>query len=411
MSSSSLKTSLPYSIALVHHYDSPYATSFLCELDLDKASREHAFETRNAKSLNSVLPGQSGIGPRWSLQIYLNPTVIKLQLWRVTDAATTPPSAIRLRLVSKATGSEWVPIADVCKVTSEITKVQDGFEIAALDSKNDNHGSENDRESSSRRYRLEIMILHDASLYKLGPPALSPAEVMITRNATALHVSRMPHDVKLVFPSATTTAITQYTSEVDEPLPDAAESENGEDSAMVAIDEDDFDDSDNELDDLYFSVAPRSRSLDSSGTRPYRRVTVRALRSSHSTISPSSHCASTMNNISKAPNHPLPVSPKSVYRAAHLLEIPSLSSLALREIQRQLTPEVAVAELFSPAAAKYDELRGIALKYVVRSWAECKDLKEMKEAKEKTKSGEYPHGGAVLVDLLDKLEEKRAGLL
>ncbi|GAA5856756.1 hypothetical protein JCM8547_008825 [Rhodosporidiobolus lusitaniae] len=55
------------------------------------------------------------------------------------------------------------------------------------------------------------------------------------------------------------------------------------------------------------------------------------------------------------------VSPKSVYRLAHLLELPQLASLALADFQVQLTVHNAASELFSETSGCYDELRDIAL--------------------------------------------------
>ncbi|GAA5879551.1 hypothetical protein JCM8547_003103 [Rhodosporidiobolus lusitaniae] len=62
------------------------------------------------------------------------------------------------------------------------------------------------------------------------------------------------------------------------------------------------------------------------------------------------------------------VSPKSVFRLAHLLELDSLTSLALANLLSQLTPQNAAYELYSELALGYDVMRGVVLDYVVENW-------------------------------------------
>ncbi|GAA5975867.1 hypothetical protein JCM11641_002825 [Rhodosporidiobolus odoratus] len=61
-----------------------------------------------------------------------------------------------------------------------------------------------------------------------------------------------------------------------------------------------------------------------------------------------------------------PVSPKSVHRSAHLLELPDLSALALANFSSQLTVNNAVVELFSDTTAYYDQVFEVTLQYVDR---------------------------------------------
>ncbi|GAA5850752.1 hypothetical protein JCM8547_009079 [Rhodosporidiobolus lusitaniae] len=62
-----------------------------------------------------------------------------------------------------------------------------------------------------------------------------------------------------------------------------------------------------------------------------------------------------------SPLLPNPVSPKSVFRLAHFLELPTLSALALKTFRRCLTPSSAAIELYSDDATCYPSLRDAVL--------------------------------------------------
>lgn len=53
------------------------------------------------------------------------------------------------------------------------------------------------------------------------------------------------------------------------------------------------------------------------------------------------------------PNLPAPVSPKSEFRLAHLLELTELQAEALRDVAGQLTSDNVAKELFSDVACSY----------------------------------------------------------
>ncbi|BGP13225.1 hypothetical protein JCM10213_005005 [Rhodosporidiobolus nylandii] len=84
---------------------------------------------------------------------------------------------------------------------------------------------------------------------------------------------------------------------------------------------------------------------------------------------------------------PQPASPKSVYRLAHLLELPTLSSLAIENLRSQLTPQNAAYELYSDAATCYPALRDVVLDYVVENWQQVKKEKATKEVEGKALAG------------------------
>ncbi|GAA5873323.1 hypothetical protein JCM3774_005941 [Rhodotorula dairenensis] len=74
------------------------------------------------------------------------------------------------------------------------------------------------------------------------------------------------------------------------------------------------------------------------------------------------------------PHLPAPVSPKSVYRLAHLLELEELQEVAVRDFAAQLTSDNVVKELFSDVASSYKELRDTALDVTARDWPAARPL-------------------------------------
>lgn len=105
---------------------------------------------------------------------------------------------------------------------------------------------------------------------------------------------------------------------------------------------------------------------------------------------------------SQDPHLPAPASPKSIYRLADLLSLPSLRSLALAHLVSQLTPSTAAHELFSDVATAYPDVRDAVLGYVVERWAEVKGSEAMRETEEKAEAGELPEGAVMTALLLAK---------
>ncbi|KAL8286777.1 hypothetical protein RQP46_004305 [Phenoliferia psychrophenolica] len=85
------------------------------------------------------------------------------------------------------------------------------------------------------------------------------------------------------------------------------------------------------------------------------------------------------------PPHSAPskISPKSLFRLAHYVALPELSTLCLKEIERRLTPENAAAELFGDLAQIFDEVQDIVMEYVVKNWEVIKSSKGMLEVEER----------------------------
>ena len=96
-------------------------------------------------------------------------------------------------------------------------------------------------------------------------------------------------------------------------------------------------------------------------------------------------------------------SPKSVYRLAHLLELPHLQALALLNLKDQLMVDTAATELFSDISNIYDEVRAVVLDFVVKYWSEIKRSRGMNEFHQRLESGELPKGGPTLSALLRRV--------
>ncbi|KAI5476327.1 aminomethyltransferase [Pseudohyphozyma bogoriensis] len=151
----------------------------------------------------------------------------------------------------------------------------------------------------------------------------------------------------------------------------------------LAGDHHDFDDSDCEADELYTNNLSKLHE-DNEGY--YKEVRVTSSRYStyrallvwiytgHITFAPLSTSfprsradaedASTTKvsrkvglsqSISEEPLLPIPVSPKSIYRLAHLVDLPALAQLALNAIKSFITVDNAAQELFGDVSALYPD--------------------------------------------------------
>ena len=104
---------------------------------------------------------------------------------------------------------------------------------------------------------------------------------------------------------------------------------------------------------------------------------------------------------------PIPVSPKSVYRLAHLLELSGLSTLALSKFGEQLAPAGAVFELYTDASCAYPAIQAVALEYVVENWGTVKGSVGMKMVEQKIERGETSGEMALIgIRLAKKLMER-----
>ena len=102
------------------------------------------------------------------------------------------------------------------------------------------------------------------------------------------------------------------------------------------------------------------------------------------------------------PKTPLPASPKSVYRLAHLLELTDLQEIALDNVRAQLTIRNAATELFSDVASAYPALRDVILDFVVKHWPGVRSSEAWKQVQERADAHEVPAGAAHTAMLLSE---------
>ncbi|BGP24411.1 hypothetical protein Rt10032_c03g1470 [Rhodotorula toruloides] len=84
------------------------------------------------------------------------------------------------------------------------------------------------------------------------------------------------------------------------------------------------------------------------------------------------------------PHRPTPVSPKSLYRLAHFLEIPTLQRLCIDALKDTLTSANVAYELFSdPLAEVYQEVFELELELAQEGWDEVKQSQAMRDVTER----------------------------
>ncbi|BGP31832.1 hypothetical protein JCM10296v2_003609 [Rhodotorula toruloides] len=109
-----------------------------------------------------------------------------------------------------------------------------------------------------------------------------------------------------------------------------------------------------------------------------------SIASSHTSTSATSsyrqHAASLAAHVKLYPSQPTPVSPKSLYRLAHFLEIAPLQHLCLDALKERLTTANVAYELFSdPLAELYQEAFDLELESAREGWDEVKQSQAMRD--------------------------------
>ncbi|TKA52492.1 hypothetical protein B0A53_04868 [Rhodotorula sp. CCFEE 5036] len=117
------------------------------------------------------------------------------------------------------------------------------------------------------------------------------------------------------------------------------------------------------------------------------------------------HRASLATSLGEHPTLPLPVSPKSVYRLAHLLERDELQKMALDSFASCLTINSAPDELFSPVSVAYDKLRKTVFDFVVDHWKEIKPTEAWQAVRAKMASGQTEGAAQILFDLFATIDK------
>ncbi|ORY46704.1 hypothetical protein BCR35DRAFT_356247 [Leucosporidium creatinivorum] len=185
-----------------------------------------------------------------------------------------------------------------------------------------------------------------------------------------------------------------------------------------------FEDSDDEADEAIAHHFPEPTNDDSS--TPYHEVVLpQACYTTFETVlayittgyvdfaplsatrSAEKRSSSRAKHLADKPFLPLRASPKSVYRLAHLLELPDLAALALAEIERQLTAESVAAVLFSDVSLCYDAVKDLALEYAVRKWSEVQKSAGMHEVQKQVESNKAPEYGKLAFELLMKVGKEQ----
>ena len=115
--------------------------------------------------------------------------------------------------------------------------------------------------------------------------------------------------------------------------------------------------------------------------------------------------ASLAKSLDEHPTLPPPVSPKSVYRLAHLLERDELQKMALDSFASDLTISGGAAELFSPVSLAYDKLRKVVVDFVVKNWKKLKVTESWRAAQAKMASGQTEGAAQILFDLFATIDK------
>ncbi|GAA5862955.1 hypothetical protein JCM1840_002338 [Sporobolomyces johnsonii] len=101
-----------------------------------------------------------------------------------------------------------------------------------------------------------------------------------------------------------------------------------------------------------------------------------------------------LSQQSDAQQFPPPASPKSVYRLAHLLELPDLVQLALDNFKSQINPANVAYELYSDVSCYYNPIRDVALEFAVANWKEVREAEGTREMERRAYAEELPKAAA-----------------
>ncbi|KAL7340685.1 hypothetical protein BJY59DRAFT_677988 [Rhodotorula toruloides] len=200
-------------------------------------------------------------------------------------------------------------------------------------------------------------------------------------------------------------------------------------TAASEADFDYFDDSDDETDELYFAhYPPQQHRLDvlqlaykeikvtKTAFTTYRAV-LACLRTGYITFaslwstffySTSEQAQSRRSYIEATvgrapPTHPYPVSPKSAFRLAHLLELEPLQHLCLANLKAQLTIKCAPYELFSEVSVCYDTWRKVVLDFVVDNWDAVTGSAEWDKIRGELERDEIEGATSIMLELMRRV--------
>ncbi|PRQ76205.1 hypothetical protein AAT19DRAFT_13227 [Rhodotorula toruloides] len=106
------------------------------------------------------------------------------------------------------------------------------------------------------------------------------------------------------------------------------------------------------------------------------------------------------------PNRPYLVSPKSVYRLAHLLDLQNLQASCITILREGgLTETSAPVELFDETCMLHEPWRNVVVDYIARHWAGVKQTAAWKDVEKKLDADEIPGAMPIMMQLF-KAREK-----
>ncbi|BGP12389.1 hypothetical protein JCM10213_002006 [Rhodosporidiobolus nylandii] len=294
-----------------------------------------------------------------------------------------------------------------------------------------------------RDYRCTVEIRKDMAT-PAAPIFPKPGALVAARKIAATSLLHAPHDVRIFFPSIGTDgaelwASSALLSSASPYLKDLLSSDFAEaqprrskrartgGAVEVQAPEQapkDFEDSDDETDRYLLATKPPSLSSSSeTDDLSYLQITVTqaAFSTYHAVLvylqtgfihfaplssSFASSATSTRRDFlsskhAKNPSLPLPVSPKSAYRLAHLLGVRDLQRHCLTAISTSLKPEMVAAELFGETASCYDAIRGALIDYAVENWLAVRNSAEWRKITRKMKGEEVPGATAILLEIME----------
>ncbi|GAA6052087.1 hypothetical protein NBRC10513_002660 [Rhodotorula toruloides] len=112
--------------------------------------------------------------------------------------------------------------------------------------------------------------------------------------------------------------------------------------------------------------------------------------------------------VSSDPSLPYPVSPKSTFRLAHLLELDELQHFCLANFSKQLTVDCAPYELFSDTSICYDAWRKVVLDFIVDNWDAVTSSASWKTETAKVRRDEIQGAAPIMLELLELKAAKPA---
>lgn len=312
--------------------------------------------------------------------------------------------------------------------------------------------------ANSHKYRIVVTIEQAYPQPPPTPPSNTPESQQLAErisgsfsprcmfrsdqfSPTALHLEPLPYDVRIAFPNGADLWSNKDLLERSSPFFQSLLSSGFSESVVrrskharrstpsaveapeVAV-EKDFDDSDDET-DTFLAAHPLKSETSSSDTEDlsYRRIDI--TQHSYSTYHallvylqsgfisftpltpsfPSSQARldflSTLRDTS--PLLPLPCSPKSMYRLAHLLGLDDLQKRCLEALPSSLSTSNMAQELFNDTSIAYDVWRSTILSYVKENRTAIRTTEEWTGKMRDLKSGEGASAGttAVMVELME----------